>query len=330
MTRQAASAHCRILASRLGEKRNDNAPIGFARQAQSRILRFVSIVYLNGRYLDRSAALVSVDDRGFLFGDAVYEVTRARDGVLFEWERHLRRLERGLDGLGIVAGAQVRDGLADISERLLHDNALESGDATVYLQITRGVAQRTHYFPPAGTPPTVFLSAARLAVPDELRTRGATAIAIPDLRWGRCDLKTVNLLPNVLAKQQAVAAGAFEAILVRDGVVTEGASSNVLAVKDGVLRTHPLGPHILAGITREVVFELAQELNVPVAETPIAAAELAGVSELLISATTADVMPIVRLDGRPVGDGRPGPVGRALYAALRARMDRQCVRAGAR
>src|SRR5262245_29867727 len=199
-------------------------------------------VYLNGSYVERAAAKVPVDDRGFLFGDGVYEVTRAYDGVLFGWARHLRRLERGLEGLGISVAARVRDGLAEISERLLRENGLESGDATVYLQITRGVAQRTHYFPPPGTPPTVFLSASRLAVPDEIRTRGAAAIAIPDLRWGRCDLKTVNLLPNVLAKQQAVAAGAFEAVLVRDGIVTEGASSNVLAVKDGVLRTHPLGP----------------------------------------------------------------------------------------
>ena len=287
-------------------------------------------VYLNGTYLDRAAAKISVDDRGFLFGDGVYEVTRARDGVLFEWDRHRRRLERGLEGLSIAVVAGVLEGLAEISERLLRDNGLESGDATVYLQITRGVAQRTHYFPPAGTPPTVFLSASRLAVPDELRARGAAAIAIPDLRWGRCDLKTVNLLPNVLAKQRAVSAGAFEAILVREGVVTEGASSNVVAVKDGVLRTHPLGPRILAGITQDVVFELAREAGLSVVERPLTVAELPTVSELLITATTADVMPIVRLDGRPVGDGRPGPVGRSLHAAFRARMERQRARAGAR
>ncbi|HUL03720.1 MAG TPA: aminotransferase class IV [Gemmatimonadales bacterium] len=287
-------------------------------------------VYLNGTYLDRAAAKISVDDRGFLFGDGVYEVTRARDGVLFEWDRHRRRLERGLEGLSIAVAAGVLEGLAEISERLLRDNGLESGDATVYLQITRGVAQRTHYFPPAGTPPTVFLSASRLAVPDELRARGAAAIAIPDLRWGRCDLKTVNLLPNVLAKQRAVSAGAFEAILVREGVVTEGASSNVVAVKDGVLRTHPLGPRILAGITQDVVFELAREAGLSVVERPLTVAELPTVSELLITATTADVMPIVRLDGRPVGDGRPGPVGRSLHAAFRARMERQRARAGAR
>jgi len=287
-------------------------------------------VYLNGAFVDRAAATVSVDDRGFLFGDGIYEVTRARDGALFEWERHLRRLDRGLAGVAIALAASVRDGLAEISERLLRENGLDSGDAIVYLQITRGVAPRTHYFPPPGTPPTVFLSASRLTVPDELRARGATAIAIPDIRWGRCDLKTVNLLPNVLAKQQAVAAGAFEAILVKDGVVTEGASSNVFVVKDGVLRTHPLGPHILAGVTRDVLFELVAELGLSANEAPVMAAELPGVSEVLVTATTADVMPIVRIDGRPVGDGRPGPVAGALHAALRTRMERQCARAGVR
>jgi D-alanine transaminase len=134
----------------------------------------------------------------------------------------------------------------------------------------------------------------------------------------------------VLAKQQAVSAGAFEAILIRHGVITEGASSNVLAVKDGVLRTHPLGPHILGGITRDVVFELAREAGIQVTEQAVTVAELLAVSELLVTATTADVMPVVRLDGKAVGDGRPGPVGRALHTAFRARLERQCARAGAR
>ena len=200
----------------------------------------------------------------------------------------------------------------------------------MYLQITRGAAPRSHHFPPPGTAPTVFLSASRLTVPEEVRARGAAAITIPDLRWARCDLKTVNLLPNVLAKQQAVAAGAFEAILVRDGIVTEGASSNLFAVIGGVLRTHPATHRILAGITREVVLELAAELGLAVAEEPIAAGELAGASEVLITATTADVMPVGRVDGRAVGDARPGPVARALQGALRARMDNRAARAAAR
>jgi len=288
-------------------------------------------VYLNGSFLDRAQALVPVDDRGFLFGDGVYEVTRALDGRLFEWERHLRRLARGLDGLDIVLpGGLESVQLLEISERLLEENGLGSGDATVYLQITRGVAERRHHFPPAGTVPTVFLSASRLAVPDELRARGAAVVTTADLRWERCDLKTINLLPNVLAKQHAVAAGAFEAILVRDGIVTEGASSNVLAVIGGVLTTYPATHRILAGITREVVLELGAELGLRVTLEPIPLNALSRASEMMVTATTADVMPVVKVDGRAVGDGQPGPVARRLHAALRTRMQRAGKRAPAR
>ena len=280
-------------------------------------------VYLNGVYLDRAQAVVSVDDRGFLFADGVYEVTRARDGHLFEGERHLRRLARGLEGLSIALPAGLAAGLLEISARLLRENKLEQGDATVYLQITRGTAPRTHHFPPPGTAPTVFLSAGRLKVPEDVRARGAAVITTPELRWARCDLKTVNLLPNVLAKQQAVAAGAFEAVFVRDGVVIEGASSNTFAVLGGVLRTHPATHRILAGITREVVLELAAELGIAVAEQPVTVEDLGGASEVMVTATTADVMPVVRVDGLVVGDGRPGPIARELHQALVARMERR-------
>ena len=284
-------------------------------------------VYLNGAYLDRTQALVSVDDRGFLFGDGVYEVTRVHNGLLFEGERHLRRLARGLEGLSIALPAGLAAALLEISERLIRENKLEQGDATVYLQITRGTAPRTHHFPPRGTAPTVFLSANRLMTPEDVRARGASVITTPDLRWARCDLKTVNLLPNVLAKQQAVAAGAFEAVFVRDGIVIEGASSNTFAVIGGVLRTHPATHRILAGITREVVLELAAELGIPVDEQPVTVDGLAGATEVMVTATTADVMPVVRVDGRVVGDGRPGPIARELQRALMARMERRPARA---
>src|SRR5437879_5241334 len=290
------------------------------------------LVYLNGEYLDHDRAAVSVDDRGFLFGDGVYEVTRARNGRLFEPSRHLRRLGRGLEALGIAPPAGFEPegaALAEISDRLLRDSGLVSGDALLYLQITRGAAQRTHHFPPAGTPPTVFLSATPLAVPDDVRARGATAITTPDLRWERCDLKTVQLLANVLAKQQAVAAGAFEAILVRDGIATEGASTNLLAVIDGAIRTHPADHRILPGVTREVVLELATELGVSASEAPLSVRELFGASELFLTGTTVDVMPVVQVDGRAIGGHRPGPVARELHAALRARLVRDTTRAPA-
>jgi D-alanine transaminase len=240
----------------------------------------------------------------------------------------LRRLARGLDGLSIVLPAGPAASLLEISERLVRENALDQGDATVYLQITRGAAQRTHHFPPRGTAPTVFVSANRLMTPEDVRSRGANVITTPDLRWARCDLKTVNLLPNVLAKQQAVAAGAFEAVLVRDGIVIEGASSNTFAVIGGVLRTHPANNRILAGITREVVLEIAAELGIQVDEQPVAMDGLTGASEVMVTATTADVMPVVRVDGRMVGDGRPGPIARELQRGLMARMERRPARAG--
>jgi D-alanine transaminase len=279
------------------------------------------LVYLNGAYLPGAEARVSVTDRGFLFGDGVYEVTRALGGRLFAGDRHLRRLTRGMRELelrwpeGLDAAA-----LHTVSERLLRENGLTEGEATVYAQITRGAAPRNHAFPAPGTPPTVYVAAGPFAPRDELHARGAAAITVPDIRWGRCDLKTIQLLPNVLAKERAAAADAFDAVQVRDGVVTEGANTNVFGVIAGVVRTHPADSRILAGVTREIVLELAGELGLPIREEAVAVAELPEASEVFLTGTTTDVMPVVRLDGRPVGDGRPGPVARQLHERLRERM----------
>ncbi|CAN5830904.1 aminotransferase class IV [soil metagenome] len=279
------------------------------------------LVYLDGTYLRRGEARVSVDDRGFIFGDGVYEVIRASGGCLFTADEHLARLERGMRGIGIPMHADcARDRLLAIAEHLLRENGLLEGEATVYVQVTRGCAPRTHHFPAPECAPTVYLSAARFTPPVQIRVVGASAITHPDIRWSRCDLKTLNLLPNVLAKQRAVEAGATEAILVRDGVVTEGASTNVFGMVGGELRTYPVANYILAGITRGVVIHLAAELGITVAERPILAEELPHVEELFITGTTTDVLPVVQLDGRPIGDGRPGPITNALGEALARRM----------
>ena len=280
------------------------------------------LVYLNGAYLEPAAARVSVEDRGFLFGDGVYEVTRVLDGRLFAGDRHLRRLERGMRELELhwPEGLDA-PGLRAVSERLLRENGLLEGEATVYAQITRGAAPRTHAFPPLGTPPTVYVAAGPFKPLDELRARGVAAITVVDIRWGRCDLKTIQLLPNVLAKQRAAGADAFDAIQIRDGVVTEGANTNVFAVLDGVAWTHPADRRILAGVTREIVLEVAREVGTSVREEPIAVGELSRASEVFLTGTTTDVMPVVRLDGRPVGAGRPGPVARQFYARVRERME---------
>lgn len=274
------------------------------------------IVYVNGQFLDRDQAVVSVDDRGFVFGDGVYEVTRSRDGVLLEVDRHVRRLERSLAGLDLVYSPSE---LVAISLRLLRDNGLARGEATVYWQVTRGAAPRTHQFPPAGTPVTVYASASIFTPLHDKRASGVGTILLADQRWARCDLKTVNLLPNVLAKQKAVAAGVHEAILMRDGVIMEGAATNFFGVIDGVVRTHPRSNYILPGITREVVLELAHELGLAVREEPMFVDDIPRLSESFLTGTTNDVMPVVAIDGRPVGDGRPGPIAGRLYSALIAR-----------
>jgi D-alanine transaminase len=274
------------------------------------------VVYLNGKYIPKEEALIPVDDRGFLFGDGVYELTRGIRGKLVNEEGHWLRLERGMRELRI-GGPEVltRETLREISERLLVENGLADGDAAVYAQLTRGVAPRLHVFP-ENTPPTVFMSAAPFSSPMELRRSGVPAITLPDIRWSRCDLKTVNLLPNVVAKQRAKEAGAFEAILVRDGAITEGASTNVFGVIDGELRTYPKCNYILPGVTRDVLIGLARQLDFPVNETPIFSDEVDRLEELFLSGTTTEVQAIIQLDGKPVGDGRPGPITMALLEAL--------------
>lgn len=280
-------------------------------------------VYLNGSYVPQEQAVVPVDDRAFVFGDGVYEVTRAIGGRLFEEEAHWRRLERGLRELEIEAAEWIdRRRVKEISERLLSLNGLTEGEATVYLQVSRGVAPRTHWFPPTGTPPTVYAIARPFEVPAALRETGARAITLPDIRWARCDLKTVNLLANVVAKQRAHEAQAFDAVLVRDGAVTEGASSNVFGVIAGELRTYPKCNYILPGVTRDVLIRIAGDLGIPVSESPIFASDIPRLEELFFSGTTTDVQPVVMLDDRPVGTGRPGPISRALGDALVKRMER--------
>jgi D-alanine transaminase len=280
------------------------------------------LVYLNGEFVPRDRALVPVDDRGFLFGDGIYEVTRVVRGRLFEAGRHARRLRRGVDALRIPFPAGAEAELTGVAERLIGENGLTEGEATVYVQVTRGAAPRTHQFPPEGTRPTVYVGTARFSPPDAVRERGAGVVTHPDIRWGRCDLKTVNLLPNVLAKQAAVEAGAFEGVFVRDGVVTEGAQTTVFAVVGGVVRTHPLGERILPSVTREVVLELAAEAGIEVREDAVTLDELRAADEAFLASTTADVMPVVAVDGATLGGGAPGPVTRRLSDALAARLGR--------
>ncbi|MFL5594041.1 MAG: aminotransferase class IV [Gemmatimonadaceae bacterium] len=274
-------------------------------------------VYLNGQFLHRADARVSVDDRAFVFGDGVYEVLRSINSRLFASRFHNDRLRRSLDGIQIsLRGGDSPERFVEIGKQLLRDNGLQSGEATLYIQASRGVATRAHAFPPPDVQPTIYISVARFTPYADLAQSGASAISQPDLRWGRCDLKTLNLLPNVLAAETAKQRGAFEAMLIRDGIVTEGAKTNFFGVVDGTLRTHPCDTHILPGITRSVLRDLARDVGIALDETPIRADEIPRLTELFLTGTTTDVMPIVRLDDKPVGKGKPGELTRKLQRTL--------------
>ncbi|MGH7490949.1 MAG: D-amino acid aminotransferase [bacterium] len=274
------------------------------------------LIYLNGQFLPREQATISVDDRGFLFGDSLYEVIRSYRGFLFEKDAHLRRLQNGLQALRIEVSPFER--LADIAMQLLRENKLAEAEATVYFQITRGPAQpRKHAFPSSPVPPTIYVAANPLQPNLAWAERGLAAITMPDLRWGRCDLKTTNLLPNVLANQQAHETGADEAIFVRDGIIVEGSHSNVFAVLDGVVTTHPLTPILLPGITRQVVLDLCRTLGLPYQESPFTLSELKKAGEVFITFTSGEVTPVVSIDQSEAWNGRPGVITRRLQEAFR-------------
>ena len=280
----------------------------------------MTTVYLNGKYVPKEQAMIPVEDRGFIFGDGIYEVVRLIHGVIFAWEGHADRMANGLTALRIDRAGADSATLKAVCEKLVADNGLAGGEATVYLQVSRGAAPRTHHFPPAGTPTTVYASASAFKPNFAMRDNGAKGITLADIRWARCDLKTVNLLGPVMARQAAQEAGAYEALLHRDGMFTEGAATNAFFVLNGVLRTYPLSNYILPGITRVAIVELIHELGLPFDERPVALAELSKVEEVFVCGTTTDVQPLVEIDGRPVGNGKPGPLTVQLKEAFAKRL----------
>ncbi|MDO8500364.1 MAG: aminotransferase class IV [Gemmatimonadaceae bacterium] len=274
------------------------------------------VVYFDGRYITKGEVRVSPDDRGFLLGDGIYEVAAAYDGRFIALDRHMDRLRRSLGEARI--DASVADPLETVFQELLERNWFaNSGKAMVYLQVTRGAAPRTHAFPRTACRPTVYAYAAPFPDLGDL-AGGVGAITRPDLRWSRCDIKTISLIANVLANQEAKESGAFEAILIRDGVALEGTHTSFFGVSGGVVRTAPLSNLILPGITRELAIEAASRAGIEVREEPVPANELAVMDELFITGTTTEVVPIVRLDGNPVGNGSPGPVTLRIAQLYRA------------
>jgi len=269
-----------------------------------------AIVYLNGEFLPLSEAKVPVLDRGFIFGDGVYEVIPAYNRQLFRIDEHLQRLQNSLTAVRIpnpYSGQEWKQ----VFNKLLEKNPAE--DSSIYLQVTRGVAKRDHAFP-ANVTPTVFAMASPLLTTDEKAfNQGVAAITLDDTRWQNCNIKAITLLPNILLRQTAIDEGAAEAILIRDGEVTEGAASNVFIVSAGVIKTPPKGARLLPGITRDLIVELARMQQLPIQEVNFSKAELLAAEEIWISSSTKEIMPVVKLNEKPVANGQPGPLTRKLF-----------------
>ncbi len=273
------------------------------------------IVSLNGRFVPIEEASVPVLDRGFIFGDGIYEVVPSYGGRLFRWPQHLARLKRSLAKVRIDNPHDDASWLGLVQDLIARH---PWADQFIYLQVTRGVARRDHAFP-KGVAPTVFGMASELVpVPAQQREQGVVAITLPDERWLHCDIKSVSLLGNVLARQAAVDAQALECVMFRDGFLTEGSASNVWVVRHGTVFGPPRDNLILEGIRVRLMDELCQASGLPIEIRPILREEVLAADELLISSATKEILPVTVLDGRPVGSGRPGPVYQALYKAYQA------------
>jgi D-alanine transaminase len=271
------------------------------------------IAYVNGRYVPFRDAKIHIEDRGYQLGDGVYEVCEVRAGRLIDERRHLERLERSLGELAIRAPIS-RNALGVVLREVVARNRVRYG--LVYVQVTRGVARRDHAFPPASVSPGLVVTARPLnmARNEGLAAQGIAVVSVPDIRWGRVDIKTIGLLPNVLARQAAIERGAREAWFVdRDGAVTEGASTNAwIVTQAGVVVTRPADHAILRGVTRTVLFEAIKAQGLTLEERAFALAEACAAREAFVTSATQIVLPVVRIDGQMIGDGKPGPVATAL------------------
>jgi D-alanine transaminase len=261
----------------------------------------MAIVYLNGDYVPLEEARISVLDRGFTFGDGVYEVFLVYRKQIFRFEEHMQRLDDSLAAIH-MKNPLPREKWKEILMTLVEGNP--AANQSLYLQITRGVSERDHAITLAKTP-TIFAMSKPL--PQRDLTHGVSAITLEDIRWKFCHIKAITLLPSVLLRHQATLAGATEAILLRDGMVTEGAASNVFIVHDGVIKTPPKDGSLLPGITRDLVLELLVRAGIPCAETRFGKEDLMAAAEVWITSSTWEIVPVIRLDDRPVGNGNPGP-----------------------
>ena len=278
----------------------------------------MEIVYLNGQYVPREQAVISPDDRGFLFGDSVYEVLRWYGGYFFDMEGHLNRLRRSLNETRI-AWDDV-DSLPEISEKLLHENNLGDGCTLVYIQVTRGASPRNHAFPDPPVQPTVYVSVRRQSIDTLVWERGIAIAPVEDPRWNRCDIKSTALLANILPYQEAHDKGFAEVCFIRDGFVTEGAHSNIFFVHDDTVFTHPESNRILSGITRKNVISIASENGIRLVEEAVSADMIPYMNEAFITNTSGEVVPVIRIGDLTIGDGTPGSVTRTIHRLFREKV----------
>lgn len=268
------------------------------------------IVYLNGQFLPMEQAYVPVLDRGFIFGDGVYEVIPVYSRHAFRLREHLRRLDHSLASLRLTNPYTVEEWESLVHQLIAHN---EAEDQSIYLHVTRGVAPRDHAFPMQAAP-TIFMMSNPLVTPaPEQCKNGVTAVSAVDIRWDRCDIKAIALLPNVLLRQMAVDVGAAETVLFRGGILTEGSASNIFAVEKGVILAPPKDNHMLPGITYDVVLELAEANNTSVDIGYFEEARIRAADELWLTSSTKEVLAIISLDGKPVGNAKPGPMFQRMY-----------------
>jgi D-alanine transaminase len=276
---------------------------------------------INGEIIERSKAKVDIEDRGYQFGDGVYEVIRVYNGKMFTAANHLHRFGKSTDSIGIALPYSIEQLSASLEE-LIKKNQLQEG--IIYMQITRGTAPRNHAFPSEEVQPTLVAYTKELARPSGNFAAGVKTILTEDIRWLRCDIKSLNLLGNLLAKQKAAEQGCYEAIQHRGNTVTEGSSSNIFIVKDGAVITHESNHLILKGITKDVVLQKCLEHQITVEERSFTLDELADADEVFLSSTTSEVTPIVEIDGKKVKEGIPGPITRKLQTLFTQEIENQC------
>ena len=270
----------------------------------------MSIAFFNGNFLPKEEIKISPDDRGFIFADGIYEVIRWYEGFFYDIDSHLARLKRSMRELRLNwSEAQM---LPSISLELIKQNKLEDRHAMIYLQVTRGVAKRTHNFPQPEVPPTIFANAWGF-VPDVVsKESGIKVMLKEDIRWSRCDIKSIALLANTISFQEAYENGLKECIFVRNGLITEGSHSNIFFVIDGTLYTHPESNHVLSGVTRKNILRIAQESGIRIREEAVQENRIRFIKEAFISNTSAEVTPVIDLGGNTIGEGVPGPVTKLL------------------